>query len=702
MSDGTGDGEPTRTTCARCAVGCGLRTTAVSTDDLRETSPSIRVTGDPEHPVSRGRACRRGIEETAGSRSGADRLRRPLVRRNGDLIPVSWEVALDAVAARFRPRLDTEPDRIGVFGSGQTTTEAAYLLGKTARGVIGTRNYDANTTLCMASAVTAYRDAFGADAPPPTYADIPRADTHVVWGANPAVSHPVLFSWIRESTADDGSELIVVDPVRTRTADGADRHAQLDPDTDIALARAVLATVVARGDVADEFVETHTTGFAALRDRLPDPETAAETAGVDPASVSHLADALTHPTLVYWGMGINQSVQGTAAARALIDLCLATGNLGPGTGPFSLTGQANSMGARLGASKGRLPGGAAFNDPSARQRVATAWEVPPARLPTDPGPGPVGLFESIAAGEVDTFWTVAANPAVGMPNTTPVRTALDDVFLVVQDAFRTPTVEYADVVLPAATWGETGGTLVSMDRTVSRVRPSCDPPGSARRDASIIASIAGRLRPNAVDDTVGPEALFAELAGLTAGTPADCTHVTYARLESDGSIRWPRTAAVGFDCDDSAPQRSEYRYRDPDGGFTFPTTDGLARFSTARHRSPPEPPDDRFPLVLTTARRSDAYNTGVRSGGDDELLRVRVAPTTHNASADGVDGADRAVVVSRRGRVDARVVADERVPDGVVWAPIHHPDVNRLTLDAVDPESGEPAYKACAVRLDRN
>ncbi len=677
--------EPTRTTCARCAVGCGLRTEP--TEKPAREDRSLRVRGDPNHPVSEGLACRRGIEETAGST--AERLTEPLLRRNGELVAVGWDTALEKLGTRLREAIDRDPDGVGVIGSGQQTTEAAYLLGKVARGVLGTRNYDANTTLCMASAVTAYYGAFGSDAPPPTYDDIPDAETHVVWGANPAVAHPVLFSRIRRSAAD--GTLVVVDPVVTETAAEADRHVQVRAGEDLALARAVLASIVGSNRHDAEFIEANTGGFDRLRSALPAPATAAETAGVSRSEVDAIASAMDRRTLLYWGMGVNQSVRGTATARALVDLCLATGNLGPGSGPFSLTGQANSMGARLGASKGTWPGNRGFDDPAARRDVADRWGVPVDRLPEATGPGPVGIVSAVRSGAIETLWTVATNPAVGLPNAGEVREALDSVFLVVQDAFRSETVEYADLVLPAATWGETAGTLVSMDRSVSRVRPSRDPPGKARRDAEIISAVGESVRPGSVG-TADPERVFEEFIGLTRDTPADCTHISHDALEREGAIRWPRTSA----------RSGRYRYSRPGGSFRFPTPDGRARFSLDVPGSAPERPDDAYPLAATTARRSDAYNTAVRTRSGSKRLTVAVSPATHAAHRELIAGdtADVTEVVSRHGRSRARVAIDPDLPDGFVWLPIHAPATNVLTPDAVDPCSGEPGYKHCAVRFE--
>nr|WP_254922158.1 assimilatory nitrate reductase NasA [Halorubrum sp. Ea8] len=697
--------DPVPTTCMRCAVGCGHLTGRV---DSGYGIDGVR--GDVAHPTNRGLACSRGIDETQNP--DGEWLTRPYVRQEGELRRTTWDVALSRVVDEFRDVLDRDRHGLAVLGSGQQTNEAAYALGKLARGGFGTRHYDANTTLCMASAVAAYNDAFGSDAPPPTYDDIGDAATHVVWGANPAVAHPVLFRWVVESATEDGSRLIVVDPVETRTAEQGDRHVAPDPGTDLALARAVLARAIERGEVDEAFVEEATTGFEAVRESLPDPATAAATAGVSLATVDALADAFGDPTLVYWGMGVNQSVQGTDTAGALIDLCLATGNMGPGSGPFSLTGQANSMGTRVCSSKGSWPGMRSFEDPAERRTIAEAWGVSVERLPDDSGPGPVGICEAIDGGPVKAVWAVATNPAAGLPDASAARDRLRETFLVVQDAFHTDTTELADVVLPAATWGESDGTAMNMERRVSRVRPASDLAPAVRTDLDVITAVGEAIAPGLFPETE-PAAVFDELAALTAGTAADLSGVSYDRLREERAVRWPAP---------SAKSEGGYRYHDG-GGWSFRTPSGRARFSTGTHGEAPEPTDESYPLVLTTGREPDGYNTGVRSrdGEADPAVVARVNPATIERSSDGTRTEEEASesasessdpvgetaiepgaiarLVSRRGSISVRVTADTAVPTGTVWLPIHNGATNDLTLAATDPRSNEPNYKQCAVAL---
>nr|WP_280662998.1 assimilatory nitrate reductase NasA [Halomicroarcula amylolytica] len=680
----------------RCAVGCGQHQRGVDQGYGVDT-----VRGNYDHPATKGLSCERGIRETENP--NGEWLTEPLIRRGDTLRPTSWEQALGVVAAEFIQAIAADPDSVAVLGSGQQTNEAAYALGKLARGGIGTKHFDANTTLCMSSAVTAYYQAFGSDAPPPTYDDIPEAETHVVWGANPAVAHPVLYRWILDSAAAPDSRLVVVDPVESETAADADQYVSPEPGTDLELARAVLARLVGTDRIDQAFVDASTEGYDDLVDSLPDAESAAETAGVPMETVDALADTFAAPTLLYWGMGVNQSTNGTDAARMLINLCLATGNLGPGTGPFSLTGQANSMGARVVSSKETWPGQRPFTEQDHRATVTSTWDVPLSRLPASSGPGPVGIVDQINRGNIDICWTVATNPVAGMPDAANVRRSLDDVFLVAQDAFRSETVEHADVVLPAATWGECEGTTMNMERRVSRVTAVSDTVDTVRQDIDIIAALGNRIDENLFDEPpLDPETVFDEIRSLTEGTVADCSGISYDRLDAELAVRWPAP---------DEETQGGYRYYDADSqngdaddgaeteSWSFPTDSGLARFSAATYRGLPEPTDATYPLLLTTGRQAGAYNTGVRTRETTgEVPAARIHPETAGQYIDLLDRG-RTVVESRRARVTVDLAPDDSIPTGAIWMDVHNPAVNELTVPAVDPDSNEPNYKQCAVRL---
>jgi assimilatory nitrate reductase catalytic subunit len=326
--------------------------------------------------------------------------------------------------------------------------------------------------------------------------------------------------------------------------------------------------------------------------------------------------------------------------------------------------------------------------------VAETWGVPVDRLPDDTGPGPVGMLSD----GPDAVWTVATNPVAGMPDADSARDQLADAFVVAQDAFHTETTELADVVLPAATWGESEGTTTNMERTISRVRAATEIPSGVRADLDIIATIGSRLFPELVETTSpDPSDVFEEFAGLTEGTVADCSGISYERLAEANAVRWPAP---------DADSQGGYRYYDGGGSdstdgesWSFPTATGTAQFSTGRQRDLPEPTDEEYPLTLTTAREADGYNTGVRSrGGVAGDLVARIHPDTVAAHTDlVVEG--RLTVASRRGAATVHIDEDEGVPRGMVWLPIHHPATNRLTLSECDPQSDEPHFKQCAVQL---
>ncbi len=670
------------TTCMRCAVGCGLL-------QCGEEAELTAVRGNPSHPATRGADCKRGVRETLDP--GGQRLTEPLVRRGGTLQPTDWDTAVGIVTTQFLDAVRTDSSNIAIFGSGQQTNEAAYALGKLARGGLGTPHYDANTGLCMASAVTAYDRAFGGNAPPPTYDDIPAAETHLVWGANPATAHPVLFNWIAESVSNDG-QLVVVDPVKSETAALADMHIQPDPGVDLALVRGVIAHVVDSGGVDTAFIEENATGYEQMIDSLPTVQEAAETAGVAVADIKRITEAVDAKTLLYWGMGVNQNVQGTKTARGLIDLCLATGNLGPGSGPFSLTGQANSMGNRVCASKESWPGHRPYTDQSVRKEIADLWDVPFSRLPANRGDGFVGIVDRMTRGDIDLCWTVATNPAAGLPNADHVRSVLDDVFLVVQDAFHSETVECADVVLPAATWGETTGTTMNMERRVAPVSAAVEPPGDAKQDLDIIATIANGIEPDLFGEPpLDPSEVFAELRSITAGAPADLSGITYDRLQQERAVRWPA---------EEIDSEGGYLYYNGEDTWSFDTDSGLARFSSGTHAGVAEPVDGQYPLTLTTGRVEGVYNTGVRNTETltEGLPRARMHPMTVSEHLPAFERG-RTVVESRRGAVTVVVTPDEGVQRGLIWLPIHNSAVNTLTLPDCDPSSDEPNYKQCAVRV---
>ncbi|MDE2504440.1 MAG: molybdopterin-dependent oxidoreductase, partial [Burkholderiales bacterium] len=466
----------TRSTCPYCGVGCGV---VIESEAGRITG----VRGDPDHPANAGRLCTKGstLHLTAAAHLQPQvRALRPMWRptRGTPLQPTGWDAALDLAADRYAQAIATEgPDAVAFYLSGQLLTEDYHVFNKLAKGLVGTNNVDTNSRLCMSSAVAGYKLSLGADAPPACYDDLALARTVFITGSNMAWTHPVLFRRLEDARrANPGQKWIVVDPRRTETAAAADLHLQILPGTDVMLHHALLHVMLWEGLTDAAHIAAHTRGFEALRDRVREfsPAQAAKICGVPEAAIIQAARwfAQATPTLSLWCQGLNQSSSGTDKNRTLINLHLATGQIGkPGAGPLSLTGQPNAMGGReVGGLANLLPGHREVADAQHRAEIAALWGV--RELPARPGLTAVELFEAAAAGRIRALWIACTNPAQSMPDQHLVRRALERCeFVVVQEAYATTaTAAYADLLLPAASWGEKEGTVTNSERRISRVR----------------------------------------------------------------------------------------------------------------------------------------------------------------------------------------------------------------------------------------
>ena len=498
----------TRSTCCYCGVGCGV---VVESDGERITG----VRGDPDHPANFGRLCTKGatLHLTASPQITRQvRLLEPMHRpeRGGPPRPLSWDTALDLAAERVAGVVQAQgPDALGLYVSGQLLTEDYYVFNKLARALLGTNQIDSNSRLCMSSAVTGYKATLGADAPPACYDDLALARTVFIAGSNTAWAHPVLMRRLEDAKRErPGQRWIVVDPRRTETAAMADLHLPLLPGTDVALFHGLLHLMLWEGLTDPAFIAAHTSGFAALRDRVREftPRHVAQVCGLREDAIVQAArwfagldgsqgDGDRAPTLSLYCQGLNQSTSGTDKNAALINLHLACGQIGrPGAGPLSLTGQPNAMGGReVGAMATLLPGHRDLANAVDRAELAALWGVPD--LPATPGRTAVEMFEAAADGAVKLLWIVCTNPAQSLPDQAMVRRALERAeFVIVQEAYATAaTCAYADLLLPASTWAEKEGTVTNSERRISRVRAAVPPPGQARADWLIARDVGRRL-----------------------------------------------------------------------------------------------------------------------------------------------------------------------------------------------------------------
>src|SRR5262244_2297809 len=514
------------TMCPYCGVGCGLLV------QVRDGQVA-KVKGDPAHPASRGDICAKAVHLPPVLRT-PDRLLNPQVRRRRDGVPerVPWELAVRFTADRLREIVAAHgPDAVAFYASGQLLTEEYYVATKLARAGFGTNNFDTNSRLCMASAAAGYARSLGSDGPPATYADIDLADCFLLVGSNTADCHPVTFKRIRrrKREAADEVSVIVADPRWTETADIADLHLPLRPGSDIALLNAMLHVLWRDGLLATRFIDEHTTGWAALESLIArySPERAAAltglSAGIIVAAARRFGAARTAMTL--WSMGINQSHIGTDKNAAILNLHLATGQIGrTGAGPFSLTGQPNAMGGReTGGLAHLLPGYRQVTDPAARAAVERHWAIAEGSLPAAPGRPALEIFEGLASGAVRAVWILCTNPAASMPDLDLVEKALRQADLVVvQDAYQpTETTRFADVLLPAAQWPEKDGVMTNSERRLTYLPRLVDPPGEALSDAVIFTRFAREMGWKELFPYEDESEIFAELAALTAGRVCD-------------------------------------------------------------------------------------------------------------------------------------------------------------------------------------
>jgi assimilatory nitrate reductase catalytic subunit len=698
-----------KSVCPYCGVGCGVRIAA-------EGGRITGVRGDPDHPANFGRLCTKGatLHLTTGS-SGRLLFPQMRTRRDGPRRRTSWDRALDFAAERFAAVIRRHgPDSVAFYVSGQLLTEDYYVFNKLAKGLIGTNNIDTNSRLCMSSAVAGYKATLGADAPPACYEDIDYAECLFIAGSNTAFAHPVLYRRIEAARGKNPRlRTIVVDPRCTATAREADLHLAILPGTDVALFNSMLHVLLWEGLCDLDYIRAHTEGFEALKDTVREytPAAAAEICGVPAKDIVKAAKWFgeSKATLSLYCQGLNQSSNGTQNNAALIHLHLATGQIGrPGAGPFSLTGQPNAMGGReVGGLANLLSAHRDMANPQHRAEVAALWGV--ADVPSRPGKTAVELFEALHAGEVRALWIACTNPAQSMPDAKFVREALARAeFVVVQDAFaHTDTTVLADVLLPAAAWGEKSGTVTNSERRISRIHAAIDPPGEARADWEIAVDFARRLAMRLpgrdglrMFPYLGPEEIFNEHRESTRGRDLDITGLSYELLDRIGPQQWPFPAG--------AASGKARLYEDG----RFPTPSGRARFVSAAYRPSAEKIDARYPLHFNTGRLRDQWHGMSRSGRVAQLFNHAEEPLLAMNRRDmerrGLRDGDLARVKSRRGEIVVRVAASDELRQGQTFLPMHwgtrfmnSAGANALTLSAFDPASKQPELKHAAVQVEK-
>jgi anaerobic selenocysteine-containing dehydrogenase len=704
----------TTMTCGYCSTGCGLNV------HLKD-GEAVSLTPATEYPVNLGMACPKGWEALTVLDS-PDRATRPLMKdASGKLLPTDWDTALTTFTDRFKEIQQRHgTGSVAFLSTGQIPTEEMALLGALTKFGMGILHGDGNTRQCMATSVVAYKQSFGFDAPPYTYQDFEESDVIVLVGSNLCIAHPIM--WERVMRNPHNPEIVVIDPRMTETAMQATQHAPLAPKSDQSLLYGIAKILIDNDWVDDAFIEQSTNGFsefAGFVEQFTLERVSAET-GLAADQIERLAEIIHAGKRVslWWTMGVNQSYQGVRTAQAIINLALMTGNIGrPGTGANSITGQCNAMGSRLFSNTTNLLGGHDFANEDHRQKVADILEIDSEQIPREPSWAYHEIIEGILRGKIKGLWVVCTNPAHSWINQTQCRDILERLdFLVVQDMYHTTeTAQMADLVLPAAGWGEKEGTFINSERRIGVLKKVRKAPGEALSDFSIFRLIAdywgvGKM----FEKWSSPEAVFQILKQLSADQPCDITGVDdYRMLDEMGGIQWPLAKAVGpvptGHSSDTRPvgtgPTSDERRLFEDGRFYH--ADGRAKFLFEEPRPMPEPPSDQFPLVLLTGRgTASQWHTQTRTSKSAVLkklypakLYVEINPT--DARKRGIKPQDTVIVMSQRGRVRASAFVTPNVQPGQIFLPMHYEEVNQLTDAVFDPYSKQPSYKACAAQVIR-
>ena len=676
----------TKTTCPYCGVGCGVLATRL--DD-----GTITVKGDPDHPANFGRLCSKGLAlgETLGA---AQRLLYPLVRGQRR----SWKDAVELVAEKFKNAIVNHgPDSVAFYVSGQLLTEDYYVANKLMKGFIGSANIDTNSRLCMASAVAGHKRAFGADIVPCNYDDLEDADLVVLVGSNLAWCHPILFQRLQAAREKRGTKLVVIDPRRTATAEGADLFLPIASGSDVALFNGLLRQLYLTGETDSAFIFAHTAGLSGslLATREWTIEKVAAATGLTHSHVEAFYSLFARhaKTVTAFSMGVNQSASGTDKVNAIINCHLLTGRIGKmGAGPFSITGQPNAMGGReVGGMANMLAAHMDIENADHRNAVQKYWASP--RMADKQGLKAVDLFKAVNEGQIKALWIMGTNPAVSMPDALGVAEALKRCeFVVVSDVVtQTDTTQFADVLLPAQGWGEKNGTVTNSERCISRQRSFMQPEGEARADWKIICDVAKAMNFEGFNFVHASE-IFAE-------------HVALTQIKNNGTRLLDLEKWNDANYDALSPEQWGGTRPFADGKFQTP--DGRARFVPTLYHSE-DIAEDHF--TLNTGRIRDQWHTMTRTGLVPKLFSHRAEPYIELSPADAarlrLKPADLAEINSSRGKSIARVLISDAMSAGNVFQPMHWNATfassglaNANTVSTVDPHSGQPALKSALVRI---
>lgn len=685
------------TTCGYCSTGCSIEV------GLNNRGEAVTSRGVGGADVNRGKLCLKGIFEHELFRS-AGRGGVPLMRdkRHDPFREATWDEAMDRVAGEIqRVQAEHGRDAFAIVSTGQIMTEEFYTLGKLARGVIGTNNYDGNTTLCMASAVSGYKRSFGSDGPPGCYDDFEHTECLLAIGSNLPEQHPIIFYRLRQALEKRKFPVIVVDPRVTMFAQMADMHLPIQPGTDVVLLNSLAHVILKEGLEDRAYIEAHTNGYEEFERLVEeyDPLSASQVCGIDEDTIRHVARiyARAGAAMTIWTMGINQSTHGSDGVVGINNLNLITGNIGkPGGSSLSITGQCNAMGTREWSSCSGLPGYRTLENEQDRKEIADFWGIEADFFPEKRGLFQTDIFPAIETGQIRGLWIVATNPMTSMPNTARIRKSLEKLeFLVVQDAYRDVELnEYSDVYLPAAIWAEKEGVFTNTERRVNLINNVVPPFEQSRPDLWIFNQMAKRFeRGRKMNFPETAAGVFEELKQLSKGRMLDYSGMSHEKIEQQRGIQWP--------CTEGAESGTPRLYTDG----TFQYADGRAKLIPLPFVDNNERPDDEYPFWLNSGRVVEHFHTRTRTGKIGNLNKFSPTPymemNPDAAKELGIQHGSYARLTSRRGDAVVMVQLTQRIPPNMVFIPFHfHECVNRISLGLLDPHSRQPAFKQCAVKVE--
>jgi len=721
--------------CVLCSAGCGLE---IGVKDGK----IVGVRGLETDAVSRGRLGPKGLHGWVANNS-QDRLTKPLIRKNGRLEEASWDEAMQLIVDRSKEIIEKYTSlAIGFYTSGQLFLEEYYTLGVIGKAGLGTPHMDGNTRLCTATAAAALKISFGTDGQPGSYTDLDSADTIFHLGHNIASQQTVLWMRILDRLAGENPpKLVVIDPRETFTAKKATVHLAPRVGTNIPVLNGILNLIIQAGQIDKEYIERCTVGFEELKAIVSSwtPQRVEEVSGVPADKLRQAAEILgTTQTLVSTALqGVYQSMQATAAAVQVNNLHLLRGLIGkPGCGIYQMNGQPTAQNTRECGADGDLPGFRNWGNKEHIQQLADLWNVDPVIIPHwAPPTHAMQIWRFAEAGSIKLLWISATNPAVSMPELERVRKILDkkDLFVVVQDAFMTETAERADVVLPAAIWGEKTGCFTNVDRTVHISHKAVEPPGEARADLDIFLDYSRRMGfkdkdGNPLIKWSTPEEAFEAWKECSRGRPCDYTGLSYEKLSQGTGIQWP--------CNEQFPNGTPHLYTEgkfntsyeycesfghdlETGAATTPEEykaidpRGKAFLKGVDYQPPHEEPDDEYPLWLTTGRLVYHFHTRTKTGRSKELHNAApdcfVQISEEDAEKYGIRDGDMIEVTSRRGKIVEPAQVGGIEP-GLLFIPFHYgywdnPDrtraANELTITEWDPVSKQPHFKYSAVKIKK-